>query len=242
MKKLLISILTLSILLTGCQTKSKIEFNSEKELSSYYSKTVSINGFLAGVDTDLKTGYLVPSPYKYNIDFKKNEKKLINCILFSMPNSKSYESTYMPITVTGTLVKKDLTDKMGYSVTYYIKDATVKEYKADKNTDLYVYSELQKMNFVNKFDDYMSTVYDSCTSDSPTLLDSTLFSDLYDSVSEQKDDSFDTPRQLIIDSMALVKNINDSIVAGDSDSMDAYTKQGKDLYTKFYKWLRSITF
>lgn len=251
MKRLVIISILIICTISGCSKKppTELKFNSgltSKELYKLNGKQVTINGFLAAVDTNKLSGYLVPSPYSTHVDFEENAYEIIDCIMFTMPEQTSYEVTDLPITLSGIFKVEDYTDSMGYKAHMYISDASVKLYESTEITDITVYSELAKGKFVQLFDAYMSEVYTTTNyleiGEKPSALDSSMFSDLYTLISSHEEEAYSIPKQLALDGMALVKDINNTIAEGDLETLSTFSERGQTLYNSFYTWLKNISF
>ena len=166
---LLLSTLVLGLGVSGCSTNSgeikELKFKdtvSTSELKKYDGETVTITGFVS-TSTPLNSEYiyLMNMPYQNCAFCVPNTDSLVNTIPVYAKDGETFEFTDVPVKITGTLKFENITDSMGYSYTYRIKDAKME--KADVSgmeEEIKIYTDLINQGFATSMDYIFAEMYD----------------------------------------------------------------------------------
>lgn len=166
---LLLSTLVLGLGVSGCSTSNgevkELKFKdtmATSELKKYDGETVTITGFIS-TSTPLNSEYiyLMNMPYQNCAFCVPNTDSLVNTIPVYAKEGETFEFTDVPVKITGTLKFENITDSMGYSYTYRIKDAKIE--KADVSgmeEEIKIYTDLINQGFATSMDYIFAEMYD----------------------------------------------------------------------------------
>lgn len=254
-KKAVILIFTIVIiaLLGGCDsTKLKevdgvIELKFKDtiktlELKEIDSKTVSMIGFMS-TSTPLngEYTYLMNMPYQNCAFCVPNTDSLVNTIAVYPKQGKKFEFTDVPVKVTGTLEFASITDSMGYSYEYRIKDAKLEVADiSELEEGIKIYTALINQGFAESMENIFKTIYKTINYEKEEelqKLDTNLTKDVKDMFENLDKSNYKEMISVISSIDKLIIDINNDIESENYDKLVQYNNKGNELYTTYSWWL-----
>ena len=247
---LMVSALVLGLSVTGCSSTNdevvELKFKDTiaiSELKKYDGKQVTITGFVS-TSTPLNSEYiyLMNMPYQNCAFCVPNTDSLVNTLPVYAKEGDTFEFTDVPVKITGTLKFENITDSMGYSYTYRIKDAKME--KADVSgmeEEIKIYTDLINQGFATSMDNIFAELYTILNYDetgaeveklnsSITLEAREMFTYLDASKYTEVIEVLDILEKAIADT-------NDAIDKDDLSSFSSINSTVSDAYIKYSQWL-----
>lgn len=216
------------------------------ELRKIDSKQVSMIGFMStSSPLNGEYTYLMNMPYQSCAFCVPNTDSLVNTIAVYAQDGKKFKFTDVPVRVTGTLEFAQITDSMGYSYEYRIKDAKLEPADiSELEEDIKIYTALINQGFVESMEDIFITIYKTVNYKKQDIdeneldsLDTNLTKDIK-SMFENLDQSNYSEMISMIESIdQMIIDINNDIDAKNYDNLNSYNSKVNELYTIYSLWL-----
>lgn len=228
---------------TELKFKDTIETSELKKLDS---KTVSMIGFMS-TSTPLngEFTYLMNMPYQNCAFCVPNTNSLVNTIAVYAPEGKSFKFTDVPVKITGTLEFKNITDSMGYTYEYRIKDAELEPADiSELEEDIKIYTALINQGFAESMENVFTTIYKTINYENQDvkveelqLLDTDLTKDIKSMFENLDKSNYEEMISMIESIDKLIIDINSDIEANNYDTIWQYNIKVIELYNTYSLWL-----
>lgn len=219
---------------------------SLEELQKFDGKTVSLTGFMS-VQSPLDGShiYLMNMPYQSCVFCVPNNQQLANTMAVYPKSGKSFQFTDSPVTVTGKLSFKDITDDNGYSYNYYIADAKVEEANiGDMEETIKTYTGLVDKGFATTFINVLNNTYDTINYEQKNKKLDSLKPVSTDDVKKIKEmfNGLDASRyndiKAITDRLEIyVNDVNKAVANKDAAGLQKLNDVGQSIYDDYYRWI-----
>ncbi len=170
--KSLILVIAITILFTGCSSKSRFSKEGIVELSfadavsldeikKLDGRTVTIIGFMSTTSPlDGSYMYLQNMPYQSCPFCLPNTNILANTIAVYAPKGQSFRFQDIPLKVTGVIEVGSMMDELGYEYNYRLVDAKIERAEVTGlGREIRIYTELVDQGFAAEFSELMGDIY-----------------------------------------------------------------------------------
>ncbi|MDY3359868.1 hypothetical protein [Clostridium celatum] len=262
MKKFILMIVTICLLLVGCNknsdsksinqasgTVTEIRFKDMidvEELRKLDGTKVKITGFMAqSSPLDGSMIYLMNMPYQSCVYCLPNTNQLVNTMAVYPKEGKKIEFSDLAVEVVGEIKFEDITDEMGYSYSYRIVNAQLKEADVESLTEeAKLYTQLVDRGFVDAISNVILEA-NTIINYEKIGLSTTDIDKISDDLIKTLDDTFDgldkgkyTDILEQVESLkGLVVEINDLIEAGNYSKLSSLQGRDLDVFYAVYEWL-----
>ena len=253
----LISTIVMVVALGGCSSTklqevdgvTELKFKDTiktSELKKIDSKKVSMIGFMS-TSTPLngEYTYLMNMPYQSCVYCLPNTNQLVNTMAVYPKEGKKIEFSDLALEVVGEIKFEDITDEMGYSYSYRIVNAQLKEADVESLTEeAKLYTQLVDRGFVDAISNVILEA-NTIINYEQIGLSTTDIDKISDDLIKTLDDTFDgldkgkyTDILEQVESLkGLVVEINDLIEAGNYSKLSSLQGRDLDVFYAVYEWL-----
>lgn len=252
----LISTIVMVVALGGCSTKlqkvdgvTELKFKDTiktSELKKIDSKTVSMIGFMSrSTPLNGEYTYLMNMPYQSCAFCVPNTDSLVNTIAVYAQEGKSFEFTDVPVKVTGTLEFKNITDSMGYTYEYRIKDAKLEPADiSGLEENIKIYTALINQGFAESMESIFTTLYKTINykdqdvkEEELKMLDTNLTKDVKTMFENLDKSNYEEVISMIESIDKLIIDINHDIETKNYNNISQYNDKENELYNTYSLWL-----
>ena len=259
LKKVVALISTFVILATlgGCSSTKLQEVNGVtelkfrdtikvSELKKIDSKKVSMIGFVStSSPLNGEYIYLMNMPYQNCSFCVPNKDSLVNTMAVYAPEGKRFEFTDVPVKITGTLEFKTITDSMGYTYDYRIKDATLEPADISGLRDnIKVYTDLINQGFAESMENILTSLYktinykeENVRDENLQLADANLTKNIKAMLNNLDKSKYGEIISITETIDKLITDINNDITSKNFDKLKSYNDKIKEIYTTYSSWL-----